>query len=113
MEQDLYQELNGLIKQLDFAVSSLRKSGADYAQAYHDYRVSLSQELVQRELDGRPATTSLPIVRGLPHVALNKFKEQSTEAVYKANLEAINATKLKIRVVENQIAREYSQPQGL
>ena len=34
--------------------------------------------------------------------------EISKEAIYKANQEAINIYKLKIRLLENQISREWS-----
>ena len=36
-----------------------------------------------------------------------KYNEIVKEAIYKANQEAINSSKLQIRIIENQIQREY------
>lgn len=109
---DLYSELWLQLDRLDFAVGTVRESGANYAQAYHDYRVSLATELLRLKEEGVPATTATAIARGAKGVAKHKYEELSTEAIYKANLEAINATKLKIRVIEAQLGREYAAPQN-
>ena len=45
---------------------------------------------------------------GIPSVAEARFKRDVAEAVYKANLEAIQSIKLQLRLIENQISREYS-----
>ena len=44
---------------------------------------------------------------GIPSVAEARFKRDVAETVYKANLEAINSIKLQLRLIENQISREY------
>ena len=44
---------------------------------------------------------------GIPSVAEARFKRDTAEAIYKANLEAISTIKLQIRVLENQINREF------
>ena len=44
---------------------------------------------------------------GIPSVAEARFKRDVAEAVYKANLESINSLKLQMRLIENQISREY------
>lgn len=111
--KDLYGEMQLLFDRLDSAVASIRGNGAAYAQAYHDYRVALGQKLLDLEAAGKPATTSLPIAKSDKKVARHKYEEIANEAIYKANLEAINATKLKIRVIEAQIAREYAEVQGI
>lgn len=107
--KDLYAELWLLFDRLDYAVSTLRDSGAAYAKAYHDYRVELSNHVLALRAEGETATLAPLIARGNPKVAKLKFDENSTEAIYDANREAINATKLKIRVIENMIAREYAE----
>lgn len=52
---------------------------------------------------------------GIPSVAEARFKRDVCETVYKANLEAINSIKLQLRLIENQLQREwgavkYDQP---
>ena len=44
---------------------------------------------------------------GIPSVAEARFRRDVAEAVYKANLESINSLKLQMRLIENQISREY------
>lgn len=105
---DLTNELNSKLKDLDIAIKSLRKTGSDYAEAYTKYRVALAQKLVELKNDGYAITLAGDIARGDREIAKLKFKEISTEAIYKANLESINATKLAIKIIQEQIGREWS-----
>ena len=104
---DLVNELNNLIKKLDISVKSLRNTGSDYAKAYTDYRVALAKELVRLKDDGMAVTIAYDVARGKPEIARLKFKEISTEAIYKANQEAINSTKLQIKIIQEQINKEF------
>lgn len=104
---DLQLELNNKIKDLDVAIKSLRKTGSDYAKAYTDYRVALAKELMKLKDEGYAITLAGDIARGKPEIARLKFNEISKEAIYKANLESINATKLAIKIIQEQINKEY------
>ena len=104
---DLVNELNNLINKLDVSVKSLRNTGSDYAKAYTDYRVALAKELMILKEEGYAITLARDIARGKPEIARLKFKEISTEAIYKANQEAINSTKLQIKIIQNQIDKEW------
>ena len=55
-----------------------------------------------------PVTLIQQVVYGVPEVAQKRFDRDIAEAIYKANQEAINSIKLQIRVIENQISREFS-----
>lgn len=104
---DLYNQLASLIQQLNASIRQLRHSGNDYAEAERDYRMLLSEELLKMEAEGRPVTNLYNIARGTRKVAEAKYKQIATEAVYRANLEAIQAVKLQIKVVQAQIDKEY------
>jgi hypothetical protein len=104
---DLQIELNNRLRDLDIAIKSLRKTGEDYAKAYTDYRVELAKELMLLKNEGYAITLAGDIARGKPQIAHLKFLEISKEAIYKANLESINATKLAIKIIQEQIEREY------
>ena len=104
---DLTNELNNLIKKLDISVKSLRNTGSDYAKAYTDYRVALAKELVRLKDDGIAVTIAYDVARGKPEIAKLKFNEIATEAIYKANQEAINSTKLQIKIIQEQINKEF------
>ena len=105
---DLLNYLNELQNQLNISVKSLRKTGTDYAKAYTEYRIALAEELVKLKDQGTPATLCGDLARGKRDVAQKKFQEISTEAIYKANLESINALKIQIKVVQEQLEREWN-----
>lgn len=104
---DLTAERDQKLKELDVAIKSLRKTGSEYAKAYTDYRVALAKELVRLKNEGYAITLAGDIARGDPEIAKLKFKEISTEAIYKANLESINAIKLTLKIIDGQIDREW------
>ena len=105
---DLVNELNSLSNKLSLSIKSLIKTGKDYAKAYTDYRIALAKELVRLKDDGVAVTLAGDVARGKPEIAKLKFKEISSEAIYKANQEAINSTKLQIKIIQEQLNKEYS-----
>lgn len=104
---DLMQELERKTKILDASIKELAKTGREYATAYTNYRMALAKELVKLKDEGYAITLAGDIARGKPEIAKLKFEEIAKEAVYKANQETINAIKLELRLIENQISREY------
>lgn len=108
MEIDLFNSLQSLTRDLNISVKKLRETGEQYANAYRNYRVALAKELLRLRDEGMPVTIAYDIARGNKDVAHLKFQEISKEAIYKANLEAINSTKLQIKIVQEQLNKEYS-----
>lgn len=103
---DLYTTLNDLQEQLQTSVKSLRTTSAEYAEAYKNYRVLLAKELVRLKDSGMAISLASDVARGNEEIANAKMVEIKKEAIYKANMESINAIKLQIKIVENQITRE-------
>lgn len=103
---DLYTTLNSLLEQLQTSVKSLRTTATEYAEAYKNYRVLLAKELVRLKDSGMAITLASEVARGNEEIANAKMVEIKKEAIYKANMESINAIKLQIKIVENQITRE-------
>jgi hypothetical protein len=85
----------------------LRKTGSDYAKAYTNYRVALAKELVKLKEEGYAITLAGDIARGKPDIAHLKYEEISKEAIYKANMESINVLKLQIKIIQEQLNKEY------
>lgn len=104
---DLDIELNQKNKQLEASIRELRNSGTSYAQAERDYKVLLRQECLKLRDEGMAIGMIDKTCYGIPSVAEARFKRDVAEAVYKANMEAINSLKLQIRLIENQRNREY------
>lgn len=105
---ELYDELDSLTKQLDISIKSLRKTGSDYASAERDYKVLLRQECLRLRDEGMAVGMIDKTCYGIPSVAEARFRRDVAESIYKANQEAINSIKLRMRLIENQIQREWS-----
>jgi hypothetical protein len=104
---DLVNKLFKLIDELNQTIDLLAKSGEEYASAYTNYRIALAQKLVVLKDEGYAITLASDIARGDRNIAHLKFLEISKEAIYKANLERINALKLHIKIISNQIDKEW------
>ena len=104
---DLDLELLQKNKQLEASIKELRKSGTSYAQAEKDYKVLLRQECLKLRDEGMAIGMIDKTCYGIPSVAEARFKRDVAEAVYRANMEAINTLKLQMRLLENQKNREY------
>lgn len=103
----LYQELQAKTKQLEQSVKSLRATGTEYAEAERDYKILLRSEVLKLRDEGLAVGLINMTAYGIPSVAEARFKRDVAEAVYKANLEAINSLKLQMRLIEGQISREW------
>lgn len=106
MEEHLkMEELN---KYLTSALSEYKSRGKAYAEAYRNYRVLLSQELLRLKAEGMPVTICSDLARGKKEVAEAKEQEIITECLYKSCQEAILTYKLQIKVLQNQIDKDYN-----
>lgn len=105
---DLQIEIQNKLDELNASVKQLKYTGQKYASSYSNYRVALAKELVRLKDEGTPVTIAYDIARGNPDIAREKFAEIRDEAIYRANLESINATKLHLKILENQLQREWS-----
>ena len=104
---DLITELNLKTKQLDKAILDLRQNGTAYAEAEKDYKVLLRTECLKLRDEGMAIGMIDKTCFGIPSVAEARYKRDVCEAVYKANQEAINSIKLQMRLIGEQISREW------
>ena len=105
--QDLINELNEKIALLNSAVKAFGNRGRSYAKAEHDYKVALAQKILIERDKGIPVTIISDICRGDKDIARLRFERDVAEVTYKAAMEAINSYKLQIKILENQIQREW------
>ena len=104
---DLVNELNALLTELTQSINSLRKTGSKLAKDEADYRMVKYENILKLKEKGERATLIPLMVNGIKEVADARFKRDISQVTYDANKDHINATKLKIRVLESQIAREW------
>ena len=105
--QDLMQSLQEYSEALDQSVKRLRKNGEALAQAERDYKILLRQEVLKLRDEGMAVGIIDKTIYGVPAVAEARFKRDIADAMYRANQEHINTTKLHLRIIESQISREW------
>lgn len=104
---ELFLELQTKTKQLDMSIKQLRKNGTEYAEAEKAYKILLRQECLKLRDEGMAIGMIDKTCFGIPSVAEARFKRDIAEATYRANLEAIASIKLQMRLIENQLQREW------
>ena len=105
---DLYEEIQRLMLELTSSIRKLRDNGEKLAEAERDYKITLRQEALRlRTAQDMPVTLINQVIYGVPEVAEKRFKRDVEQANYDANKEHINVTKLKLRLLEAQLAREW------
>ena len=109
---ELYQELVNKTRQLETSIKMLRQNGTAYAEAEREYKILLAQECLRLRDEGMAIGMIDKTCYGLPSVAAARFKRDVADVTYKANMEAINSLKLQLRLIENQISREWGQSNG-
>ena len=105
---DLLNELNIQVDLLQKSLEKLKETGKEYAESEKKYKVLLRQEILKMRDNGEAIGVITLTCYGIPSVAEARFKRDVAESLYKANQEAIQTYKLKIRIIENQIQREWS-----
>ena len=105
---DLFAEIQDLIERLNTSVNLLRKFGNELAEAEKDYKITLRQEaLILRAEKNMPVTLINQIIYGVPEVADKRFKRDVADTMYQTAQENINSLKLQLRILENQLQREW------
>jgi hypothetical protein len=106
--QDLYVKLEELTDALMDELETCKTSGCQYAENESEYRKRLRLEILAERDKGTPVTIISDICRGQEEIADLKFHRDCSEAIYKASQEAINVYKLRIRMIDAQITREWN-----
>ena len=77
------------------------------AEAEREYKLTLRTEALKLRASEMPVTLINNVIYGVPDVAEKRFKRDVEQATYEANKEHINITKLKLRILEAQLSREW------
>ena len=105
---DLVQDIQRLMEELTSSIKLLRRHGNDLATAERNYKVKLRQEALKlRNEENMPVRLINRIRYGIDEVAELRLKSDIAQTTYDTNLEHINVTKLKLRLLEAQVQREY------
>lgn len=104
---DLVEDVFKLKDELNASIKLLKTNGSKLAMAERDYKITLRTEALKLRENGMAIGLIDLIIYGVPDVAKLRFERDVADTIYKTNLEHINTTKLQLRVIENQIQREW------
>lgn len=106
---DLLQELweiNGLLTK---ALEQFKERGREYAKAQRDYRVLLRKTILKLRTEGTPTTILSDLARGDENVAAAKEQETIAKTLLESCQEAINVYKIQLKVLQEQINKEWGK----
>lgn len=105
---DLVNQQQALLKQLSMTISEYERYGRDLAEKEREYKIVLNQHILGLREEGHPVTLIDKIAYGIKEVAEKRFERDIAETMTNVAREKINGIKLKIRINEEQIKREWS-----
>jgi len=105
---DLWSELEEKRKLLDKAIEQLAQNGYDLADKERQYKIAINKKALQLKDEGIAITLINTIIYGYEDIAELRFNRDTAEVKYNTNQEYINTLKLQIRILENQLNREYN-----
>ena len=106
---NLVQELQDAIKTLDVMIKEMKSRGQDYAQARANYEIAKAETMLKLRDDGIAVTATRDLALGNRNVAQLRLKKDVAETLYKTVQEAIQTQKLKMRLMEAQLQREWGK----
>lgn len=101
------QILNDLALELMAEIKNLAAAGIKEAEAEREYKMELRTQALLLRAEDMPVTLIDKVVLGIPAVADKRLARDIAEAKYKAIQENINGIKLQMRILDNQIQREW------
>lgn len=110
MNYDLFSERESLRRKLDQCIRMLRDTGTDYAKADREYNEAVAACWMRLRDRDMPIGMISKVYKGEKDVADKRFALIQAETMRDANKEAVLSYKLQLRLVEDQIQREFSSP---
>lgn len=110
--EDLFWKIEELCDITSKCVRDMRTTGIQHAENDAEYRKELRKAILQERAKGTPVTIISDLCRGLPYIADLRLNRDTAEAVYKSIVEEIQANKLRIRVLNAQLQREWGEAAG-
>lgn len=104
---ELWQEIQEKQKMLDKAIKELAQNGYKLAECERDYKIAVNKKALELRSQDVPVTLINQVIYGYEDIAKLRFERDTAQVKYNANLEYIQTIKLMIRILENQLSREY------
>ena len=110
---ELWQEIQEKQKMLDKAIKELAQNGYKLAECERDYKIAVNKKALELRSQDVPVTLINQVIYGYEDIAKLRFERDTAQVKYNANLEYIQTIKLMIRILENQLNREYGNTKGV
>lgn len=104
---ELWQEITEKQWMLDKAIKELAQNGYKLAECERDYKIAVNKKALELRSQEVPVTLINQVIYGYEDIAKLRFERDTAQVKYNANLEYIQTIKLMIRILENQLNREY------
>ena len=105
----LWVRINECVRLIDSAVSEARRRGVVMVEKEAAYYTAKSQEAFELLESGYANTLIQQVIKGRPKVSEAMSAFHAAEVEYKNANEAIQAYKMTLRVLENEMQREWEQ----
>ena len=106
---DLFLELQQKQDELDKAIKDLREAGRSYAEADTVYRRMVAKETLRLKAKGMAVGLIEKVIFDDEQVLDALFQRDYTDTLVTASKEVVNALKLRIKTISEQLAREYGR----
>lgn len=106
---EMIQQEMDLSRKADSLIKELARCGNKLAHADYQYRVKKTQVALQLKAEGESATMIMQILKGYPEVSRLALERDVAKSEYETVRESINMIKWQIRIIENQIQREWGR----
>lgn len=105
----LINELKEKIEMLDKAIERQVYLGTDWCKKKYTYKTAMYKRIMEERANKTPVSILSKICQCSPDIAVIEMEENISEVLYKAEQERINALKIQIKTINDQISREWSQ----
>lgn len=106
--QELIAKRDELFDLLETELKKCESSGVQLAENEAKYRMKLRLAILDERMNGTPVSIISDLCRGKKDIAELRRLKEASEAVYWASFEAINVYKLRIKTLNDDIARIWS-----
>lgn len=104
---DLVTRIQNLITESNQYLKGLQSWGIKKANAEKEYQTVLAQEVLKERDKGTAIGVISLIVKGKKEVAEKRLERDVAETMYEVSQEKINLAKLELRLLDNQVQREW------
>lgn len=108
LSENLFGQLQSLSNELDETIRKEWTAGIELAEAEAAYNIAVNQEALRQKDAGMTVTFINSFIKGVEAVATLRKQRDIAEVKYKTLQDKANSLKLQLRIVDNQINREWS-----